>query len=128
VPLKEQYNVTLVTMDGEASLTLCEDFVSRGVADGRTVRVLYISDFDPAGVSMPVAAARKIQFLIEQQDLSLDIHLRPVVLTYDQCVRYRLPRTPLKETERRAARFEERFGGGGTELDALEALRPAAAA
>ena len=35
-----------------------------------------------------------------------------------------MPRTPLKETERRAARFEERFGEGGTELDALEALHP----
>ena len=125
LPLKEQFNLTLETMGGEASLTLCEEFVNRSVADGRPIRVLYISDFDPAGVSMPVAAARKIQFLIEQQDrLDIDIQLRPVVLTHEQCVGYRLPRTPLKETERRAARFEERFGEGGTELDALEALRP----
>src|SRR3954452_3240576 len=31
-------------------------------------------------------------------------------------------RQGLKETERRAARFEERHGEGGTDLDALEAL------
>ena len=35
-----------------------------------------------------------------------------------------LPRTPLKETERRAANFESRFGVGATELDALQAVRP----
>jgi hypothetical protein len=35
-----------------------------------------------------------------------------------------LPRTPIKETERRATQFEERFGEGATELDALEALHP----
>jgi hypothetical protein len=46
------------------------------------------------------------------------------VLTHDQCLEYRLPRTPLKESERRAATFEARFGEGATELDALEALHP----
>ena len=46
------------------------------------------------------------------------------LLTEDQCRRYRLPRTPIKETERRKSRFEQRFGVGATELDALEALHP----
>jgi hypothetical protein len=35
-----------------------------------------------------------------------------------------LPRTPLKDSERRAADFEARFGEGATELEALEAVRP----
>jgi hypothetical protein len=85
---------------------------------------LYISDFDPAGMSMPVACARKIEFLIRNDDLDLDIQVRPIVLTHDQCTHYRLPRTPIKETERRGSAFEERFGEGATELDALEALHP----
>lgn len=50
--------------------------------------------------------------------------VRPVALTPEQCRHYRLPRTPLKETERRATAFEARFGAGATELDALEALYP----
>jgi hypothetical protein len=50
--------------------------------------------------------------------------VRPIVLTHDQCIEYRLPRSPIKESERRAGRFEERFGEGATELDALEALHP----
>jgi hypothetical protein len=47
-----------------------------------------------------------------------------VVLTPEQCAHYKLPRTPLKDTDRRVAAFEERFGAGATELDALEALHP----
>jgi hypothetical protein len=50
--------------------------------------------------------------------------VRAIVLTHDQCVRYRLPRIPLKETENRAPGWEQRYGEGATELDALEALRP----
>jgi hypothetical protein len=71
---------------------------------------------------MPVACARKIQFLCEREEL--DIQVRPVVLTPEQCRDYHLPRTPIKETEARAAAFEARFGEGATELDALEALHP----
>jgi hypothetical protein len=47
-----------------------------------------------------------------------------VVLNEDQCAEYQLPRTPLKDSESRAADFQARFGEGATELDALEALRP----
>jgi hypothetical protein len=73
---------------------------------------------------MPVALARKVEFILVDAGLDLDITLQPIVLTPEQCEEYRLPRTPMKETERRAARFEERFGAGATELDALEALHP----
>jgi hypothetical protein len=45
-------------------------------------------------------------------------------LTADQCKQYHLPRTPIKDSERRAGVFEARHGAGATELDALEALHP----
>jgi hypothetical protein len=57
-------------------------------------------------------------------DGHLDIQLQPVALTREQCLHYRLPRTPIKESEASRGKFEERFGEGGTELDALEALHP----
>ncbi len=38
--------------------------------------------------------------------------------------RAKLPRIPIKETERRKDNFELTFGVGATELDALEALHP----
>ena len=88
------------------------------------MRILYISDFDPGGMSMPLAAARKIEFTLRKEMPDLDIQLRPIALTHEQCRQYRLPRTPMKEGESRAAKFEARFGEGATELDALEALHP----
>jgi hypothetical protein len=122
MPLGERYGINVVTASGELSLTRCVELVARAEESQRPVRVLYLSDFDPAGASMPVAVARKIEFAIGDRDL--DIQVRPIFLTHDQCIEYELPRTPIKETEKRAARFEERFGEGATELDALEALHP----
>ena len=126
LPLGELYGLTVVTGAGEISHTRCVEFVDRAIEDGRPARILYISDFDPAGASMPVAVARKIEHTLYHTEggRDLDVQVRPVVLTLDQCRRDRLPRTPIKEGEKRAARFEERFGAGATELDALEALHP----
>ena len=39
-----------------------------------------------------------------------------------------MPRTPIKESERRRGAFEDRYGEGATELDALEALQQEALA
>jgi hypothetical protein len=121
-PLGERYGVNIVTGLGELSHTRCVELVQRALECGRPVRILYVSDFDPGGDSMPVAVARKIEHLLHIGGHDLDIQVRPIVLTHDQCVEYQLPRTPIKDTEKRAARFEERYGEGGTELDALEAL------
>ncbi len=55
-------------------------------------------------------------------DLSVDVRVFPVVLTLDQVQYYQLPRTPIKETERRRGGFEGRYGEDAVELDALEAL------
>ncbi len=125
LPLCQRYGINLITGSGEQSLTACVNVVKRALVSGRPLRILYISDFDPAGTSMPVAVARKIEHTLYSKQLhDLDIQLRPIVLTYDQCVRYQLPRIPIKEDEGRAATFEARFGEGATELDALEALHP----
>jgi hypothetical protein len=123
-PLAYQYSCNLITGTGELSAIACGNVVARACASARPVRILYISDFDPAGWSMPIAVARKIEFALRTDGLGLDIQVRPIVLTHEQCRKYRLPRTPIKQTERRIAHFEARFGEGATELDALEALRP----
>lgn len=85
---------------------------------------VYLSDFDPGGRSMPKAVARKVEFTIAKFDLDVDLQLIPLALTPDQCREYRLPRTPIKDSERRKDKFEQTFGVGATELDALEALHP----
>jgi hypothetical protein len=125
-PLARRYRFNLITGIGELSATRCREVVDRAENSGRPVRILYISDFDPAGASMPVAVARKIEFEIDKRGVKLDVQLRPIVLTHQQTIDFKLPRTPIKQTERRASRFEARFGEGATELDALEALHPGA--
>ncbi len=124
IPLCEQYECNLVTGVGELSITQCIALIDRIIAFERPCRILYISDFDPAGRSMPLAVARKIEFYQRNQYPDLDIQLQQIALTYDQCQKYRLPRTPIKEKEKRAGKFEELYGKGATELDALEALYP----
>lgn len=124
VPLAKRREFNLIPGTGETSEILAREAVGRAVEDGRPMRILYVSDFDPGGRSMPVALARKIEYWIREADLDIDVTLDPIVLTPAQCEKYRLPRTPLKDTEKRAPKFEERFGEGATELDALEALHP----
>ena len=124
LPLCEAYGCNLVTGVGELSVTQCIALVDRIIHFQRPCRVLYISDFDPAGRSMPVAVARKVEFYQRNQYPDIDIQIQQVALTYEQCQKYKLPRTPIKETEKRASKFQAIYGEGATELDALEALHP----
>ena len=122
-PLCERHAVNLVTGLGELSITQVVWLMSR-IRPEKPCRILYISDFDPAGKSMPVAVSRKIEKFVRDSDEPYDICLSSIVLTEDQCKKYCLPRTPIKQTERRAKHFESQYGSGATELDALEALHP----
>ncbi len=123
-PLCKAYGANLQTGMGEMSITATLALIQRLQTIEQPARILYVSDFDPAGQSMPVAVSRKMEYFVRTYGLDLDIRLFPVVLTLDQIRAYQLPRTPIKETERRRSGFEERYGEGAVELDALEALYP----
>jgi len=123
-PIARRYGVTLITGVGELSLTRVHELVERVSEHRRKTRIIYISDFDPAGNAMPVSIARKIEFMLRRDGLDLDIRLDPLLLTREQVEHYRLPRITIKDSERRKGAFEERFGEGAVELDALEALHP----
>jgi hypothetical protein len=124
VPLCQRRGVNLVIGIGEQSEIRSRELALRSAKYGAPVRIIYISDFDPGGRSMPKAVARKVEFTIAKFDLDVDLQLIPLALTPDQCREYRLPRTPIKDTERRKDKFEQIFGAGATELDAIEALHP----
>ena len=124
VPLCERRGVNLVVGIGESSEILSRHLAERAQTTGKPARIIYMSDFDPAGRSMPVSVARKVEFYIRKFDFDVDVTLNPLVLTEEQCQHYNLPRTPIKDGEKRRKRFEEKFGTGATELDALEALHP----
>jgi len=121
-PAINRYDAVLQPLVGESSLERAVGAVERIRQHGKPARIFYISDFDPSGRQMPVSVARKLEFYSHIYDM--DIRLKPIALTYEQVVEYRLPGIPTKTTDSRAASFVEQFGDRATELDALEALRP----
>lgn len=121
-PICRRYGINLVTSLGELSVTAVHLLIRRIGEIEKPVRIFYISDFDPAGECMPVSVARKIEYFIRLESLEEQVKLKQILLTAEQCRQYKLPRTPIKEKEKRKLGFEYRHGTGATELDALEAL------
>lgn len=124
-PICRETKTNLVTGPGELSITSVVALMARVAQARRPARILYISDFDPAGLGMPISIARKIEFFQRENGRAhLDIRLEPIVLTAQQLTHYHLPRVPVKDSDKRKARFEADHGEGQVELDALEALYP----
>lgn len=123
-PVCQQNFANLVTGEGELSITACHNLAQRIKQVSKPTRIFYISDFDPAGKSMPRAVARKLEWMIEDEGIMHDVRLVPLVLTQSQIREYDLPREPIKKSELRRKSFEEAHGEGAVELDALEALYP----
>jgi hypothetical protein len=124
VPVCEHFGENYVYGLGEMSITAVKNLIHRVVSADKPVRIWYISDYDPAGENMPISVARKIEWFVRTHYPGLDIRLDRLVLTGEQCRKYELPRTPIKNTDLRKTGWEERHGEGATELDALEALHP----
>jgi len=123
-PLCRKYHANYLTSLGEFSITSVIQAAQRIAEDGRPAVILFVSDFDPAGRSIPLAVARKLEYYLVAYAPDSRAQVVPVALTEAQCKHYRLPRTPIKKSELRRGTFETQFGTGATELDALEALHP----
>lgn len=124
LPLCRRYGTNLVTGLGFMSVTSVVQLIRRAAERGKPARIFYIADFDPAGDGMPVAVSRQVEYWVKTLGFELDIKLEHLALTQEQVEAYRLPRIPVKETDRRKTGFEQRHGQGAVELDALEALHP----
>ncbi len=123
-PIAKTGHAELLLATGEVSETAVYGIAKRAAADGRPLRILYFSDFDPAGWQMPISVARKLQAHRTRAFPDLGVRLIRVALTIDQVVKYDLPDAPLKPTEKRARAWRERWGREQVEIDALAALRP----
>jgi vacuolar-type H+-ATPase subunit H len=124
VPLCEELGIELVTAGGQQSITSTTQMLLRAEKVGKPCRVFYISDFDPGGDNMPVAVARRLEYYRLMLGLNVEVKLQPIALTAEQVRDYELPRNMLKDSDKSKSRFEARYGAGGAELDALEALHP----
>jgi hypothetical protein len=138
-PLAQAYHANMYLALGELSDTLVHQMASDGAADGRPLIVFTFTDFDPAGVSMSVSIARRLQALRALEFPSLRGQVVPVALTLAQALAQRLPTTPVKRGEKRRERWQQAYGpalfdagliespdqAAQVEIDALAALRPA---
>jgi len=99
LPVCEQFAANLVTVEGEMTLTAVYTLLQRMCAANKPARVFYISDFDPAGYSMPCAVARPARY--------------PAVVTIQQLFyfsRYRRDRIDFR-TRPNLVREIHRYGG-----------------
>ena len=122
-PIAEEYGADLVLPTGEISDTIIHQVAALTVADERPLVVFYFADCDPSGHQMGISVARKLQAFSELLG-PFEFEMHRVALTPDQVRELGLPSTPLKDTEKRAARWEQAMGTEQTEIDSAIALRP----
>jgi hypothetical protein len=125
-PICQELGVNLVTSSGFQTVTGTVELLRRlELLQGeKPARIGYLSDFDPAGVRMPPAVARVVEFYLDELAPGCDLKLTPVALTLEQVRKYGLPQIPIKPKDRRGPHFRRKYGVGATELDALEANVP----
>jgi len=123
-PIAEEVRGEMLLATGEVSEAAVFGICSRAAADKRRLRLLYFSDFDPAGWQMPISVARKLQAHIHREFHDLDVRLIRVALTVEQVIEFDLPDSPIKPGEKRAKAWLRKWGRQQVEIDALAALRP----
>ena len=123
-PIATVYQADLYLPTGEPSDTMLHLMAKTGAADRRPVVVLYFSDCDPSGWQMPISVSRKLQAFKAGLFPDLEFQVHRVALTPAQVGEYGLPSTPLKDTEKRADKWQQSMGVAQTEIDALASLRP----
>ena len=123
-PICRTREAGLAMPTGELSDQMLYEILKHAAMDGRPLVIHQLGDFDPAGHQMAVSTARTAQAIRDSQFPNLEIRVHAVGLTLEQCREWNLPETPLKESERRADRWQEAMGWRQTELDAAVALVP----
>lgn len=103
----EELAVSLYPAGGFSSITLAYD-AAQGInyecQGGRDAVILYVGDYDPAGVLIDKALERELR---EHLDPGVKLHFWRVGITEEQIVQYDLPTKPRKETDRRAPHVTE---------------------
>lgn len=124
-----RHGVNYVPGLGFQSLTAIKALLSRLEDSKRPARILYISDFDPAGTYMYNSVARHCHFACwELEELAGEvapsIKIDNVAITREQVEELSIPRIPINEKDPRRAKWELAHGEGGVEVEALEATHP----
>lgn len=103
----QELAVSLYPAGGFTSKTLAFDAaasLNKMDLDGIPVRVIYIGDFDPAGVMIDVDVERKIR---KHLDPDIDLSFERVGINPDQIEQFGLPTKLRKKTDRRSLHVKE---------------------
>jgi hypothetical protein len=106
-----ELGVSLYPSAGFASLTLpyeaAEHIGSEVGGTGKTIEIIYVGDYDPAGVLIDPDIEKKIRDHLEV-DFATDnpVTLHRLAITLEQIEAFRLPMKPRKEGERRAKHIQ----------------------
>lgn len=122
-----RWEITYTELLGFNSVTKIVNMVQRASKLPQPTRIFYLSDYDPAGSTMPVHVARQVQFWKAEYAPDADIKLFHLGITKEQIKRYNLPRKPFEEkskTDRRITPWEEIHGKGQVELSAYAEVVP----
>jgi vacuolar-type H+-ATPase subunit H len=120
-----RHHANLQWGDGTFGIEVCRDFVGRVRVWEKPARLVYLCDYDPAGIQMPVSVGRQVEFILnEAGEHDLDITVEVLAVTTEQITALKLPRKPFEEqkhlwAQTRAHNFEKHLGEGGTELNAM---------
>jgi hypothetical protein len=111
----EELAVSLYPTGGFSSISLAYEAAEqiKRASDGRPVVILYIGDYDPAGVLIDVALERELRAHLPQD---ITIYFHRLGITKEQIARYDLPSKPRKEGDRRSPQVE-----GTVEAEAMPA-------
>jgi hypothetical protein len=129
VPLAQRFGINYCPGVGFQSVTNIRRMFQRVRNTEKPGRILYISDFDPAGMGMPVQVGRQTQYAIWSleeiaKEEAPNVKLEHIALSQEQVINWQLPRKPIKDEDLRKGTWEDRFGEGAVEIDALEARYP----
>jgi len=122
-PVAEEFGADIYLPTGEISDTILHQMASLTAAEERPLIICYFADCDPSGWQMGISVSRKLQALSEPLG-PFEFEVHRVALTPDQVRELNLKPSPLKDTEKRRAKWEARTGTKQTEIDAAIALRP----
>ena len=115
------YTIPLTGNKGNSSKTVLYDTSKRLVkeqAKGKKCVILYIGDHDPSGLMMIDNIAETLK-LMGVNDFNFE--LRPIALTYEQVLKYKLPPNDVKTKDKNAPNYIKQFGEYSWECDALPA-------
>jgi hypothetical protein len=102
----KEFGVSLYPAGGFSSISFAREAAEEinKYHEGREVVVLYVGDYDPAGVLIDVALEKELRLHLNS---SVSMNFRRIAVTEAQVIEYRLPGKPRKPGEKRAPHILE---------------------